>query len=228
MSLNLDFSFLSEEQDGNDGQQGGPSTSTEPHRSTFSHRESAPTSNFSSSSVPAHNSGTSGNHEQSSSAPASHAAGQSGQHSNFAAAFAHIKATPSYVPPAPRAENARPAQQLRAPNPRAILVSRRQKGNPLLNSIRNVPWEYGDIVPDYQMGSTSQTCALFLSVRYHMQKRDYIYGRMQQLQKGFKLRVLVCLVDQEECQKTLLDVHTAALVNGWTLILAWSPEEAAR
>jgi DNA repair protein Rad10 len=40
-----------------------------------------------------------------------------------------------------------------------------QRGNPLLKSIRNVPWEYGDIVPDYVMGHTC--CALFLSLRYH-------------------------------------------------------------
>lgn len=36
-----------------------------------------------------------------------------------------------------------------------------QKGNPLLQHIRNVGWEYGDIVPDYQVGVAS--CVLFLS-----------------------------------------------------------------
>ena len=45
----------------------------------------------------------------------------------------------------------------------AILVSRRQEGNPLLKHIRNVRWSYADIVPDYIMGA--DCCALFLSMR---------------------------------------------------------------
>ncbi len=45
----------------------------------------------------------------------------------------------------------------------AIIVSRRQQGNPLLNSMRNVRWQYGDIVPDYMLGANA--CALFLSLR---------------------------------------------------------------
>lgn len=48
-------------------------------------------------------------------------------------------------------------------NPHAILVSLRQKGNPLLQHIRSVRWQYADILPDYQMGAG--TCALFLSLR---------------------------------------------------------------
>jgi DNA excision repair protein ERCC-1 len=44
-----------------------------------------------------------------------------------------------------------------------ILVSRRQQGNPLLNHIRNVRWQFADIAPDYILGQT--TCALFLSLR---------------------------------------------------------------
>lgn len=64
--------------------------------------------------------------------------------------------------------------------------------------------------------------------RYHQLKPKYIYGRIEQLQTGYSLRVLLCMIDCEESQKTLLDVHKITLVNGWTLILAWSPEEAAR
>ena len=51
------------------------------------------------------------------------------------------------------------------PNSKAILVSNKQRGNPVLKNISNVPWEYTDIVPDYVMGSGHQTCALFLSLR---------------------------------------------------------------
>lgn len=51
-------------------------------------------------------------------------------------------------------------------NPNAIMVSKRQEGNPVLKQIRNVRWQYADIVPDYQMGQ--QTCALFLSLRWSL------------------------------------------------------------
>ena len=49
-------------------------------------------------------------------------------------------------------------------NPNAILVSRRQEGNPLLRHIRNVRWQFDDIVPDYVLGANH--CALFLSLRW--------------------------------------------------------------
>lgn len=41
-----------------------------------------------------------------------------------------------------------------------ILVSPRQRGNPVLTCIRSMPWEYSDIPADYVLGVT--TCALFL------------------------------------------------------------------
>jgi DNA excision repair protein ERCC-1 len=42
----------------------------------------------------------------------------------------------------------------------SILVSPRQKGNPVLTCLKSVPWEYSDIPADYGLGLT--TCALFL------------------------------------------------------------------
>ncbi|KAF9435701.1 Excision repair cross-complementation group 1 [Entomortierella beljakovae] len=41
-----------------------------------------------------------------------------------------------------------------------IVVRPSQKGNPLLQSIRNVPFEFGDIAPDFIVGLTS--CVIFL------------------------------------------------------------------
>ena len=51
-----------------------------------------------------------------------------------------------------------------------ILVSERQRGNPLLEHIRNVPWRYATTpqTPDYILGD--RNCALFISVRYHLLK----------------------------------------------------------
>jgi len=49
-------------------------------------------------------------------------------------------------------------------NPNAIFVSKRQEGNPVLKHIRNVRWQFADIIPDYQLGQNA--CAVFLSLRY--------------------------------------------------------------
>lgn len=35
-----------------------------------------------------------------------------------------------------------------------------QRGNPVLKFVRNVPWEFGEVIPDYVLGQS--TCALFL------------------------------------------------------------------
>lgn len=74
----------------------------------------------------------------------------------------------------------------------SLLVNPKQRGNPILRSITNVPWEYEDIIPDYQMGATS--CALFLSLRYHNLNPDYIHERLKLLGKSFELRVLLVQV----------------------------------
>ena len=42
----------------------------------------------------------------------------------------------------------------------SILVSPRQRGNPVLMSIKSMSWEYSDIPADFVMGAS--TCALFL------------------------------------------------------------------
>lgn len=42
----------------------------------------------------------------------------------------------------------------------SILVSPRQKGNPVIACLKSVAWEYSDIPADYGLGLT--TCALFL------------------------------------------------------------------
>jgi DNA excision repair protein ERCC-1 len=75
--------------------------------------------------------------------------------------------TPQRLDRAPPA-NA-PGSKIVQPTPQAlpgrssgssILVSPRQKGNPVLASVKSMPWEYSDIPADYVLGLT--TCALFL------------------------------------------------------------------
>ncbi|KAG0345762.1 Excision repair cross-complementation group 1, partial [Podila humilis] len=74
-----------------------------------------------------------------------------------------------------------------------IVIRTSQQGNPLLQFIRNVPYEFGNIVPDFQVGLTS--CILFLSIRYHRLHPEYIFNRIAYLGKTFALRVILILVD---------------------------------
>uniref|UniRef100_G1PKB3 DNA excision repair protein ERCC-1 n=1 Tax=Myotis lucifugus TaxID=59463 RepID=G1PKB3_MYOLU len=117
-----------------------------------------------------------------------------------------------------------------APKPGAksnsIIVSPRQRGNPVLKFVRNVPWEFGDVVPDYVLGQS--TCALFLSLRYHNLHPDYIHERLQSLGKSFALRVLLVQVDVKDPQQALKELAKMCILADCTLVLAWSPEEAGR
>ncbi|KAM9514332.1 DNA excision repair protein ERCC-1 isoform 2-T2 [Guaruba guarouba] len=129
--------------------------------------------------------------------------------------------------PTPAPGGAAPGGTAPPPRPRSssIVVSPRQRGNPVLRFIRNVPWEYGDVVPDYVLGQSA--CALFLSLRYHHLHPDYIHGRLRELGRGFVLRVLLLQVDVDP-QRALKDLAKICVLSDCTLLLAWSPEEAAR
>ncbi|XP_008575973.1 PREDICTED: DNA excision repair protein ERCC-1 [Galeopterus variegatus] len=108
----------------------------------------------------------------------------------------------------------------------SIIVSPRQRGNPVLKFVRNVPWEFGDVIPDYVLGQS--TCALFLSLRYHNLHPDYIHERLQSLGKNFALRVLLVQVDVKDPQQALKELAKMCILADCTLVLAWSPEEAGR
>jgi len=112
-----------------------------------------------------------------------------------------------------------------------IVVHPCQKGNPLLNSLTNVSWKYSDSTApppaDYIM--TPSSCALFLSLRYHALKPEYIYKRLKHLHsyKTFTIKVLLCLVDVKEPTKAVVELTKACFVVDVTLLLAFSNGEAA-
>lgn len=106
----------------------------------------------------------------------------------------------------------------------ALLVNPRQRGNPLLKHIRNVPWEFSEIEPDYVMGKS--TCALFLSLRYHNLFPNYIHERLKALGKSYALRVLLAQVDVVEPNPPLKDLSVISILADCTLMVCWSAEEA--
>lgn len=158
--------------------------------------------------------------------------------------------------PPPPPQNA--AAGVKQPTPQAlpqrsagssILVSPRQKGNPVIACLKSVAWEYSDIPADYGLGLT--TCALFLrrvqstktslmkltiadstfnddSLKYHRLHPEYIYTRIRNLQGRYNLRVLLTMVDIPNHEDSLRELSKTSLVNNVTLILCWSAAEAAR
>lgn len=81
-----------------------------------------------------------------------------------------------------------------ASNPHCILVNPKQRGNPVLKCIVNVPIEFrNDIVPDYVVGRTS--CILYISLKYHTLNPDYICQRLKELGKQYELRILLVHID---------------------------------
>ncbi|KAL5703112.1 Excision repair cross-complementation group 1 [Ranunculus cassubicifolius] len=163
---------------------------------------------------------------------------------SFSQAFSFIKSSEFYSTPPPPLPQSAPCTPVKSSissqtgpsssspsssnfqNRNAILVSHRQKGNPLLKHIRNVKWVFADVVCDYLLGQSS--CALYLSLRYHLLHPDYLYFRIRELQKNYKLRVVLCHVDVEDVIKPLLEVTKTALLHECTLLCAWSLEECGR
>ncbi|KAI9827517.1 MAG: ssDNA endonuclease and repair protein rad10 [Thelocarpon impressellum] len=127
---------------------------------------------------------------------------------------------------APRVQQPKPQALPARQAPSSILVSPRQKGNPILNNIHSVPWEYSDIPGDYSLGKT--TCALFLSLKYHRLHPEYIYSRIRALGHLYSLRVLLTMVDIANHEDSLKELSKTSLINDLTLILCWSAQEAGR
>ncbi|KAK8216175.1 restriction endonuclease type II-like protein [Phyllosticta capitalensis] len=127
---------------------------------------------------------------------------------------------------APRVQQPKPQALPSRNTTSSILVSPRQRGNPILNSIRAVPWEYSDIAPDYTVGAT--TCALFLSLKYHRLHPEYIYSRIKALAGKYNLRILLVMVDIENHEEVLRELSKTSLINNVTIMLCWSAQEAGR
>ncbi|CAO1415907.1 unnamed protein product [Diamesa tonsa] len=109
----------------------------------------------------------------------------------------------------------------------AIQVNPKQRGNPLLKSISSIPWEYNDqIIPDYVVGKSA--CVLFLSIRYHNLKPDYLHERLKEIGKNYELRILLVHVDIKESHNALKHLTRICLLADLTLMLAWTPEEAGK
>ncbi|GAA5955960.1 hypothetical protein JCM21900_002631 [Sporobolomyces salmonicolor] len=108
----------------------------------------------------------------------------------------------------------------------SVLVNPCQKGNPVISNIRSVPWEWGDIKCDYQVGAT--TGVLFLSIRYHLLHPEYIHTRIANLGQSYSLRIVLVQCDADNHTAAMRELTKICIVNGYTLLVAWSPQEVGR
>ncbi len=68
------------------------------------------------------------------------------------------------------------------------------------------------------------TLAISCLHRFHLLKPEYVHHRIKELQRSFRLRLLICHIDVEDVVEPLAQVIKAALLNEITLICGWSPE----
>jgi DNA excision repair protein ERCC-1 len=136
------------------------------------------------------------------------------------------RAPPTTTPIGPKVVQPTPQAIVARSGASSILVSPRQKGNPILTNLRSFAWEYSDIPADYVLGLT--TCALFLSLKYHRLHPEYIYNRIKGLAGKYNLRILLTMVDIGNHEDSLKELSKTSLVNNVTVILCWSAAEAGR
>ncbi|KAK1922718.1 putative mating-type switching protein swi10 [Papiliotrema laurentii] len=106
----------------------------------------------------------------------------------------------------------------------AIVYNARR--NPVLQSIKNVGIEIGDIVADYQVGTHNGV--LFLSLKYHRLHPEYIHQRIEKMKNMYNVRILLVLCDINEHQQSLREISKIAIINNYTTFVAWSNEEVAQ
>ncbi|WVR08906.1 hypothetical protein IAU60_005965 [Kwoniella sp. DSM 27419] len=134
----------------------------------------------------------------------------------------------SPAPAPPLAAQAGPSRPINRPaaSKNSIVYSAVQRRNPVLASIRNVGIEIGDIVADYQVGAHNGV--LFLSLKYHRLHPEYIHQRIEKMKGSYNLRVILVLCDVGEHQQSLRELAKIAIVNEYTVFVAWSNEEVAQ
>jgi DNA excision repair protein ERCC-1 len=104
-----------------------------------------------------------------------------------------------------------------------------QKGNPILQCIKNVPLSFvkaSEQAADFVVGTNA--CVLFLSVKFHMLHPKYIWTRIRALGKSYDLRVLVVHVDIDDNVRSLAELNKICFTSELSMVLAWSVDEAAR
>jgi DNA excision repair protein ERCC-1 len=108
-----------------------------------------------------------------------------------------------------------------------LLAAPRQRDNPMLRHIRHVRVAFdSDIIPDFVCGPT--TAVIYLSLQYHNLHPKYVYVRVREIGRAYRLRILLVLVDVDDHRRPVHELTKLSLIHDLTLICADSEREAAR
>jgi len=103
-----------------------------------------------------------------------------------------------------------------------IKVSDRQRGNGLLSHLNAATWAYDpQITADYEINYT--TSVLFLSLKFHACKPEYIYKRINRLRRS-ALNVLMVLIDVPNYSLSLRELYNNVPL---AMVLCRSNEECS-
>ncbi|SSD60297.1 related to DNA repair protein RAD10 [Saccharomycodes ludwigii] len=115
-------------------------------------------------------------------------------------------------------------------NTKTVLVSKTQKGNPLLDKLQNTKWRYVSSSPtakiEYDYLIRGSRKVIFLSLKYHKLHPEYIYRKIKPIVN--QNSILLCVVDVENSEDILKDLTKLTLFNGFTLLLSFNFEQAAK
>ena len=90
-------------------------------------------------------------------------------------------------------------------------------------------WESHNIVADFEMGKT--TVGLVLPLLAHKRNEKGVLLRMAHVKGDYLHKLLIIINDMAEQQDEAIYLTRLGILcntSGWTMVVAWSPEEAAR
>lgn len=103
-----------------------------------------------------------------------------------------------------------------------IKVSDRQRGNGLLTYLNAAIWTYDSrITADYEINHT--TSILFLSLKFHACKPEYVYKRVNKMRRS-ALNVLLVLIDMPNYNLLLRELYSSVPL---AMVLCRSNEECS-
>lgn len=106
--------------------------------------------------------------------------------------------------------------------PFMIKVNPNQKGNNILTHINKTAWHFNDQTTDYEINN--DISILFLSIRFHVSKPEYIHRRIKKLEK-YKHCVLMIRIDTVNYESILLELFEISNLYGCVMILCFSDIE---
>ena len=112
------------------------------------------------------------------------------------------------------------------------MVNKSQKGNPLLDKFANVNWRYVSSSSsllekiDYDYMVRGKRKVIFLSLKYHKLHPEYIVKKLKPVAN--QGAIMLCVVDIEKSENILKDLNKLCLFNGFTLLLSFNFEQAAK